>query len=91
MIKFQPIKSGAVSRSLARHCSSKPLRGRVSASLKSPASCKTIQVSCIISRFHQKPFYKEIMMKDYFNQSMRALQLAGMSERTCECYTRAVR
>ncbi len=31
------------------------------------------------------------MMKDYYNQSMRALQLAGMSERTCECYTRSVR
>lgn len=30
-------------------------------------------------------------MNDYFNQSMRALQLAGMSERTCECYTRSVR
>lgn len=30
-------------------------------------------------------------MNDYYNQSMRALQLAGMSERTCECYTRAVR
>lgn len=30
-------------------------------------------------------------MKDYFNQSLRALQLAGMSERTCECYTRSVR
>lgn len=30
-------------------------------------------------------------MKDYYNQSMRALQLAGMSERTCECYTRSVR
>ncbi len=30
-------------------------------------------------------------MKNYFNQSMRALQLAGMSERTCECYTRSVR
>ncbi len=29
-------------------------------------------------------------MSDYYNQSMRALQLAGMSERTCECYTRAV-
>ncbi len=28
-------------------------------------------------------------MKDYYNQSMRALQLAGMSERTQECYTRA--
>jgi site-specific recombinase XerD len=31
------------------------------------------------------------MMKNYYNQSMRALQLAGMSERTCECYTRSVR
>lgn len=31
------------------------------------------------------------MMKDYFQSSMRALQLAGMSERTQECYTRAVR
>ena len=30
-------------------------------------------------------------MKDYYNQSMRALQLAGMSERTCECYTRSIR
>ncbi len=30
-------------------------------------------------------------MKDYYNQSMRTLQLAGMSERTCECYTRSVR
>lgn len=30
-------------------------------------------------------------MKDYYNQSMRALQLAGMSERTCECHTRSVR
>ncbi len=30
-------------------------------------------------------------MKDYFNQSMRALQLAGMSERICECYTRSIR
>ena len=30
-------------------------------------------------------------MKDYYNQSIRALQLAGMSERTCECYTRSVR
>jgi integrase/recombinase XerD len=30
-------------------------------------------------------------MKDYFDQSIRALQLAGMSERTQECYTRAVR
>jgi integrase/recombinase XerD len=31
------------------------------------------------------------MMKDYYQQSMRALQLAGMSERTQECYTRSVR
>ncbi len=31
------------------------------------------------------------MMKDYYNQSMRALQLAGMSERTQQCYTRSVR
>jgi len=31
------------------------------------------------------------MMKDYYQQSTRALQLAGMSERTQECYTRAVR
>jgi site-specific recombinase XerD len=30
-------------------------------------------------------------MSDYYTQSMRALQLAGMSERTQECYTRAVR
>jgi integrase/recombinase XerD len=30
-------------------------------------------------------------MKGYFEQSIRALQLAGMSERTQECYTRAVR
>ena len=30
-------------------------------------------------------------MKDYYKKSMRALQLAGMSERTQECYTRAVR
>jgi len=30
-------------------------------------------------------------MKDYYQQSMRALQLAGMSERTQECYTRSVR
>lgn len=30
-------------------------------------------------------------MKDYYNQSMRALQLAGMSERTCEAYTRSIR
>ena len=30
-------------------------------------------------------------MKDYYQRSMRALQLAGMSERTQECYTRAVR
>ena len=31
------------------------------------------------------------MTKDYFQQSMRALQLAGMSERTQQCYTRSVR
>ncbi len=30
-------------------------------------------------------------MKDYYQQSMRALQLAGMSGRTQECYTRSVR
>ena len=30
-------------------------------------------------------------MKDYYQKSMRALQLAGMSERTQECYTRSVR
>jgi integrase/recombinase XerD len=30
-------------------------------------------------------------MKDYYQQSMRALQLAGMSDRTQECYTRSVR
>jgi integrase/recombinase XerD len=30
-------------------------------------------------------------MKDYYEKSNRALQLAGMSERTQECYTRAVR
>jgi hypothetical protein len=27
-------------------------------------------------------------MKDHIEQSIRALQLAGMSERTQECYTR---
>lgn len=31
------------------------------------------------------------MKKDYYQQSMRALQLAGMSNRTQQCYTRAVR
>lgn len=31
------------------------------------------------------------MNRDYYDQSMRALQLAGMSERTQECYTRSVR
>ena len=31
------------------------------------------------------------MMKDYYQNSMRALQLAGMSQRTQECYTRSVR
>ena len=30
-------------------------------------------------------------MKNYYDQSMRTLQLAGMSERTQECYTRSVR
>lgn len=30
-------------------------------------------------------------MKDYYEQSIKALQLAGMSERTQESYTRAVR
>jgi len=31
------------------------------------------------------------MMKDYYEKSMRALQLAGMSKRTQQCYTRSVR
>ena len=31
------------------------------------------------------------MNQDYYQKSMRALQLAGMSERTQQCYTRAVR
>ena len=31
------------------------------------------------------------MKKDYYQQSMKALQLAGMSERTQKCYTRSVR
>ncbi|WP_045211872.1 site-specific integrase [Desulfonatronovibrio magnus] len=31
------------------------------------------------------------MMKDYYQRSMKALQLAGMSERTQECYTRSIR
>lgn len=31
------------------------------------------------------------MKTDYYQRSMRALQLAGMSERTQQCYTRAVR
>ena len=30
-------------------------------------------------------------MEDYYQQSIRALQLAGMSERTQECYTRVLR
>lgn len=30
-------------------------------------------------------------MKDYYQKAMRALQLAGMSESTQECYTRSVR
>jgi len=31
------------------------------------------------------------MTKDYYQNSMRALQLAGMSERTQQCYTRSIR
>ena len=31
------------------------------------------------------------MMKDYYQKSMRALQLAGMSTRTQQCYSRSVR
>ena len=31
------------------------------------------------------------MMKNYYKKSIRALKLAGMSERTQECYTRSVR
>ena len=31
------------------------------------------------------------MSQGYYELSMRTLQLAGMSERTQECYTRAVR
>jgi len=31
------------------------------------------------------------MTKEYYQESMRALQLAGMSRRTQECYTRSVR
>ena len=30
-------------------------------------------------------------MTDYYQKSMKALQLAGMSERTQECYTRSIR
>ncbi len=30
-------------------------------------------------------------MKNYFERSMKALKLAGMSERARECYTRSVR
>ena len=30
-------------------------------------------------------------MKDYYEKSMRTLQLAGMSERTQQCYTRLAR
>ncbi len=30
-------------------------------------------------------------MKDYYQQSVKALQLAGMSGRTQQCYTRSVR
>ena len=29
-------------------------------------------------------------MKDYYQKSIRALQLAGMSTRTQQCYTRSV-
>ena len=31
------------------------------------------------------------MMTEYYQKSMKALQLAGMSERTQECYTRSIR
>ena len=31
------------------------------------------------------------MMKDYYQRSMKALQLAGMSERTQQCCTRSIR
>jgi site-specific recombinase XerD len=31
------------------------------------------------------------MMTDYYEKSIKALQLAGMSERTQECYTRSIR
>jgi hypothetical protein len=31
------------------------------------------------------------MMTDYYQKSMKALQPAGMSERTQECYTRSIR
>lgn len=30
-------------------------------------------------------------MKDYYQQSIKLLQLAGLSERTQHCYTRSVR
>ena len=30
-------------------------------------------------------------MKDYYTKSIKALQLAGMSKRTQQCYTRSVR
>ena len=30
-------------------------------------------------------------MQDYYKRSMRALQLAGLSERTQKCYTRSIR
>ena len=31
------------------------------------------------------------MMTDWYEKSMRALQLAGLGERTQQCYTRSVR
>ena len=31
------------------------------------------------------------IMRDYYQKSIKALQLAGMSERTQQCQTRAVR
>jgi hypothetical protein len=34
---------------------------------------------------------RRVMMKDYYQRSMKALQLAGMSDRTQESYTRSIR
>ncbi len=31
------------------------------------------------------------MMEDYYQKSMKAQQLAGMSQRTQECYVRSIR